>query len=70
MSNDADARRRQAIAKLSSAIMIITHLVGEPELSDYYKERLSEVLESLTRSRYLLVEHEEPDGILDELAQL
>lgn len=70
MSSDADARRRQAISKISTAIMMITHISGEHDLPDYYKERFSEVLESLTRARYLLVEHEEPDGLLDELAQL
>ncbi len=70
MSDDADARRRQAINKISNAIMVLTHLSSEPAISDYYKEQCEDVLEGLTRARYLLVEHEEPDGLLDELAQL
>jgi hypothetical protein len=70
---DEDARRRQAIQKISTCIMTLTHLsrdgleVATPEGLMY---QIEDMLEDLIRARYLLVEHEGPDGILDELASL
>ncbi len=70
---DADAARRQAVQKISSVIMMLTHLSKDglesvtPEGLQYQVE---DMLQDLTRARYLLVEHEDPDNILDEIASL
>lgn len=70
MSDDADARRRQAILRISNSLMTLTFLVDDERLPVEVKESCRGVLADLTRARYLLVEHEEPDNLLDELAQL
>jgi len=70
MSDDEDARRRQAILRISNSLMTLTFLIDDERLTADIRESCREVLADLTRARYLLVEHEEPDGLLDELAQL
>ncbi len=67
---DPCAARRQALNKISSALMVLTYLIDDKTLRDYHRQVIEEVHQDLTRARYLLVEHETPDGILDELSQL
>ena len=69
--NHWNAIRRQATKKVSDSIMTLTHLLSDPNTdADIWRAQCQTILEDLTRARYLLVSHEEPDGILDELAQL
>ena len=67
---DADAPRRQAILKITTSLMTLTHMLTDSSLTEAHKRDLAEIKEDLTRARFLLVEHEEPDNILDELSQL
>ena len=70
MSDDADARKRQAILRISNSLMMLTFLIEDERLPIEIRESCREILGDLTRARYLLVEHEDPDNLLDELAQL
>lgn len=67
--DDQDARKRQAITKITNAIMELTHAVSGP-VDEILRAQLDIILKDLTRARFLLVEVVEPDGLLDELAQL
>jgi hypothetical protein len=68
--DDDDARRRQAIVRISHSLMTLTFLIEDERLPIEIRENCREILGDLTRARYLLVEHEPPDNLLDELAQL
>ena len=70
MSSDPDASRRQAISKISNALMLLVGMVDCGSVPEQFKEQCEDLIETLTKARFMLVEHEEPEGLLDELAQL
>jgi len=49
--------------------MMLTYLMDDPS-AEPIKEPLAEIHESLTKARFMLVKHCDPDNILDELSQL
>lgn len=67
---DPDAARRQAITKLSNAMMTLQMLKDLGGVDEAFLENFNDAYEDLTRSRFLLVEHADPDNVLDELADL
>jgi len=67
---DVDAARRQATNKISNSMMTLMWLQESPGLTEEQQEWLKDVQRDLTRARFLLVKHCDPDNILDELSQL
>lgn len=67
---DQDAARRQAIGKISNSMMSLILLKDTTTLDDYQRDLVGSILEDLTRARFLLVEHCDPDNVLVELSQL
>lgn len=67
---DPDAARRQAITKLSHAMLSLQMIKDLGGISDLHMEAFEDAYKDLTRSRFLLVEHADPDNVLDELSQL
>ena len=67
---DVDAARRQAINSLSNAMMTLQFLKDSGVINPSHMESFNDAFADLTKSRFLLVEHADPDNALDELAQL
>jgi hypothetical protein len=67
---DPDAARRQAVTKMSNAMMSLQMLKDLGAIDEKCEEIFIEAYELLTKARFLLVEHVDPDNVLDELSQL
>ena len=69
-TTDPDAARRQAIVKLSTAMMNMRMLQSTNDLPEIVEVVFKEIFEDLTDARFLLTEVCDPENVLDELAGL
>lgn len=67
---DPDAARRQAVTRLSNAMMSLQMIKDLGGIDAAHLETFQDAYKDLTQSRFLLVEHADPDNVLDELSQL
>ncbi|MGD9725479.1 MAG: hypothetical protein AB7L09_00410 [Nitrospira sp.] len=67
---DPEAARRQSITALTNAMVTLQMLRDLGAVSPDYVETFESAYADLTKSRFLLVEHCDPDNLLEELSQL